>query len=135
MKTLFSTAGVAAAAGVMALAIAGSAQAKTVVINLSPVLGGTISGTTDLSANETVKYKFTVPVPYNFKFTFADGIAFTTSGQNGNYIETFTNGPVASTGSYTLATAVPEPASWALMLVGFGGLGAVARRRKALAAA
>jgi hypothetical protein len=27
-------------------------------------------------------------------------------------------------------TAVPEPAAWAMMLVGFGGLGAVARRRR-----
>jgi hypothetical protein len=27
------------------------------------------------------------------------------------------------------ATAVPEPATWAMMLVGFGGLGAVLRRR------
>ncbi|THD58958.1 PEPxxWA-CTERM sorting domain-containing protein [Phenylobacterium sp.] len=30
--------------------------------------------------------------------------------------------------------AVPEPSVWALMLVGFGGLGAMLRRRKALAA-
>jgi hypothetical protein len=39
--------------------------------------------------------------------------------------------------SYTLAsaTAVPEPAAWALMLMGFGGLGAAMRRRRALAAA
>ncbi|WP_394760717.1 PEPxxWA-CTERM sorting domain-containing protein [Phenylobacterium sp.] len=29
-----------------------------------------------------------------------------------------------------LAGAVPEPATWALMLVGFGGLGAVLRRAK-----
>lgn len=29
-------------------------------------------------------------------------------------------------------TAVPEPAAWALMIVGFGGVGAVLRRRKAL---
>ena len=31
--------------------------------------------------------------------------------------------------------AVPEPAQWALMLVGFGGLGATLRRRRAVAAA
>jgi hypothetical protein len=29
----------------------------------------------------------------------------------------------------TLAAAVPEPAAWALMLIGFGGVGAMARRR------
>ena len=34
-------------------------------------------------------------------------------------------------GSITLTTAIPEPASWALMLVGFGGMGAVLRRRRA----
>ena len=34
-------------------------------------------------------------------------------------------------GSITLTTAVPEPTSWALMLVGFGGMGAVLRRRRA----
>ncbi|MBW8815489.1 MAG: PEPxxWA-CTERM sorting domain-containing protein [Caulobacterales bacterium] len=31
--------------------------------------------------------------------------------------------------------AAPEPASWALMLAGFGGLGAALRRRRAMAAA
>jgi hypothetical protein len=30
-------------------------------------------------------------------------------------------------------TAVPEPAAWAMMLLGFGGLGAVLRRRRATA--
>lgn len=35
----------------------------------------------------------------------------------------------------TVQNAVPEPASWALMLLGFGGLGAVLRRRRALAVA
>jgi hypothetical protein len=27
---------------------------------------------------------------------------------------------------------VPEPATWAMMLIGFGGLGAVLRRRRSL---
>jgi hypothetical protein len=36
--------------------------------------------------------------------------------------------------SVTLSGAVPEPATWGLMLVGFGGLGAALRRRRALAA-
>ena len=39
--------------------------------------------------------------------------------------------------SYTLfsPSAVPEPAAWALMLLGFGGLGAVLRRKRAMAMA
>jgi PEP-CTERM motif len=39
-----------------------------------------------------------------------------------------------SAGTFT-GTAVPEPASWAMMLVGFGGLGAAMRSRRKLAAA
>lgn len=35
----------------------------------------------------------------------------------------------------TFTGGVPEPATWGLMLVGFGGLGAVMRRRRALVAA
>jgi PEP-CTERM motif len=30
----------------------------------------------------------------------------------------------------TFTTAVPEPATWAMMLAGFGGLGAAMRRRR-----
>jgi hypothetical protein len=37
--------------------------------------------------------------------------------------------------SGTLMIAVPEPATWALMLVGFGGMGAALRRRAAKAVA
>lgn len=34
-----------------------------------------------------------------------------------------------------LAIPVPEPASWALMIVGFGGVGALMRRRRETRAA
>jgi hypothetical protein len=37
--------------------------------------------------------------------------------------------------SFTTSNAVPEPASWALMLMGFGGLGALLRRRRGVALA
>jgi len=34
-----------------------------------------------------------------------------------------------------VGTAVPEPATWAMLIVGFGGVGAIARRRRAAALA
>jgi hypothetical protein len=37
--------------------------------------------------------------------------------------------------SFTLAPGTPEPAGWAMMLLGFGGLGAMLRARRGLAAA
>lgn len=38
-------------------------------------------------------------------------------------------------GEREIEDAIPEPVSWALMLIGFGGLGAMLRRRRALAVA
>ena len=66
-----------------------------------------------------------------------------TGDANGRLTFTFTNAVTgvqlgSSSNSFEIsnfATAVvPEPASWALMLVGFGGLGGVLRRRRAVAA-
>ena len=39
-----------------------------------------------------------------------------------------------SVGALT-AVGVPEPASWTLMIVGFGGMGAILRRRRQVQAA
>ena len=44
------------------------------------------------------------------------------------------NCPVATSGTLS-TTRVPEPAAWALLIVGFGMVGAVARRRKVAIAA
>jgi len=38
-------------------------------------------------------------------------------------------GPASYSGTLNIA-AVPEPATWAMMIMGFGGMGAVLRRRK-----
>ena len=55
------------------------------------------------------------------------------SSQYGNYADTF---GVDTTFSLVGVSAAPEPASWALMLLGVGGVGAAlrTRRRKAVAA-
>jgi hypothetical protein len=43
--------------------------------------------------------------------------------------------PQGFVGAAAAVTAVPEPAGWAMMLVGFAGLGVVLRRRRRTAAA
>ncbi|MFI4964707.1 MAG: PEPxxWA-CTERM sorting domain-containing protein [Caulobacterales bacterium] len=48
-------------------------------------------------------------------------------------VANFSTGRIATVASLSIAQAgaVPEPASWALMLIGFGGLGAVLRQQRA----
>lgn len=48
------------------------------------------------------------------------------------YLGNVNNGTVAF---YAVASGVPEPATWAMMLIGFAGLGYAARRQQAEAAA
>jgi hypothetical protein len=55
-----------------------------------------------------------------------ENVLFTNSG-----LTTLTYSRQNSTPSILTVSAVPEPATWAMMLVGFGMVGAVARRRKA----
>ncbi len=56
----------------------------------------------------------------------------------GNAGESFTGITLSSTQNSfevdNLAVAVPEPATWAFMIMGFGGAGAMLRRRRAVAA-
>jgi hypothetical protein len=75
------------------------------------------------------------------------GILFTTTDSSTGYWNLWGNGPdnyslydapngaydpIAPSGGSVAVTAVPEPASWALMLLGFGGLGlaAIGRSQK-----
>lgn len=85
-------------------------------------------------------------------FTFADGDATTTNHLNGglNYSTLFapsssftlvawSSGTVIGSGeafleSRTVPDAIPEPGTWALMILGFGAAGSALRRRRALAA-
>ena len=51
----------------------------------------------------------------------------------GTYVWIWGQGPTAD--SFTLSIGVPEPATWAMMICGMLGLGAVLRRRRMAAAA
>jgi hypothetical protein len=128
------------ATAVLAL-LASTAHAVT-TINLGTINSPEIiTNTVPYTSNEIVDFKFTIDTPFVFTFTNTANlddfppITETETGEAGVYTLSF--GPIAETGSltYTLSTLVPEPATWALMLVGFGGLGAAMRaRRRAIAA-
>jgi hypothetical protein len=75
-------------------------------------------------------------------FVDGNGLGFTTAGisanlfvTNGTSYRVNTQGAGLLTGLVTasatpLAAAVPEPATWAMMLLGFGGMGVALRRRR-----
>ncbi len=74
----------------------------------------------------------TLPPNGSFDFTLTlrgRGLGWIIDGP-GQPLHTFN-----TNGSGTFSAGVPEPASWALMLIGFGGVGAMVRRRKTSIAA
>jgi hypothetical protein len=137
---------VAAISAAAALALLASTAHAVTTIPLGTVsTPTTITGSGTYTAGETLDFTFTIVAPLNYLFTDTitvligeSEIPFTSSstGEAGVYSET--SGPIPFSGTYTYSlttTDVPEPAAWALMLVGFGGLGAALRtRRRAIAA-
>jgi hypothetical protein len=91
---------------------------------------GTLLSTTvfGLDPNYGVGHVDTITAPSNIAYirlgSGPDGLS--TGGNFSIDDLTFDGGPGPGPGP-----GVPEPASWAMMLVGFGGLGAVLRRRRA----
>jgi hypothetical protein len=67
---------------------------------------------------------------YNFDLIFDSRIV-----DNGGDVPTEIFFDSHTLGTFSTAAAVPEPSTWAMMLVGFGGLGGVVRRsrRRAIA--
>jgi|SRR5271156_7003702 len=120
----------AAAAFFSALSFSGSAQA--LIVNLGTISTPETIGPSSLAytSNEVIDFKFTVDAPLHFDFTatgsggtFPFPIAVGASGTSGTYTEVFGPFPVHGTVSYTLTAAVPEVSTWAMMLLGFAGLG------------
>jgi hypothetical protein len=65
---------------------------------------------------------------------FGNGRLHLSSGSNGGPPGTFLNEIVSRTGVQEIATAVPEPSTWAMMLLGFAGVGYMTYRRRKVAA-
>jgi hypothetical protein len=65
-----------------------------------------------------------------------DNAALTLSAANISYVEFLSAAAFGIDNlTYDASAAVPEPSSWGMMLVGFGLIGAAARRRRTLVAA
>jgi hypothetical protein len=99
------------------------------------------SGSADASTESpyvTASVSNVVSDVIDFHAPFAFDFSFALSGANLNTPvlgKSYSNFNAGSSGAFAAAT-VPEPATWALMIMGFGGAGAMLRsqRRKALAA-
>jgi hypothetical protein len=94
--------------------------------------------TTGFSANQT---SGTITAPFLVSFyavkagDFFDLFEITPSttfnwSTSGIHVGHSPNAPGISHIEFFGSSAVPEPATWAMMLIGFGGLGAVLRRRR-----
>jgi hypothetical protein len=76
--------------------------------------------------SEKISFGFLDPT-YNKNVSDTFHITYTVSG--------LADGPLTVTNTVVLGAGAPEPAGWALMILGFGGVGATLRRSRRTAAA
>jgi len=105
----------------------------------SSTISSTFQGaTTDVNLTSITLdgHAFTISSAGKNEFAFIDNLPVTSGPQSLVVSGTSAgNGSFSGTVAFAPNRAVPEPASWALMFVGFGGVGAVIRRRKTAASA
>ena len=106
--------------------------------------GFTLTGGTVTAANFGFNFNDSNNAPFQLRFNCVGG-TFGCDGATANLNLLFWNGgppPVNGTGNQlgfagvtygSLAPAVPEPASWAMMVAGFGAIGFAMRRRQKVA--
>ena len=99
-------------------------------------LGGAVSYTSDiLNFTGTVDRSFAISLnSVSPSFGAAGCPAGGAFGNCASALNTFRASTAGSFSSDPLPTYVPEPATWGLMLVGFGGMGAMLRSRRRTAA-
>jgi hypothetical protein len=110
--------------------------------------GGTTDFTTQFSLTGFTDATFTTAIGPALIFSRATPVAPTgpasfqtvasINGLNAQYVQyrvLAANGGNTGLSDIYFTTAVPEPGAWALMLLGFGGLGMVMRRRRSVALA
>lgn len=87
----------------------------------------TSTGNYNASNGPFPETNFTLTALSTFNSTANDGYASGAVKNNGTAMgATFNVGPV----EVPISGAIPEPATWGLMILGFGGVGAMIRRRK-----
>jgi hypothetical protein len=89
-------------------------------------LGGPFGAEGGYQNSEKISFGFLDPA-YNNNVSDTFHITFTVSG--------LADGPLSVTNTVILGAGAPEPASWALMILGFGGVGATLRRSRKTSAA
>jgi hypothetical protein len=97
----------------------GQPSTKTVDVSLLPVSDPTFTYTATIDGNHSLNYDF-----HSFDFASTGGFYTLTflSDDTGAY------GGVI--GGVTISPTVPEPSTWAMMILGFCGIGFMAYRRK-----
>jgi hypothetical protein len=86
---------------------------------LFPADTGTFGGSAGSSTGSSFSLNLTAPLAANTWYRFV----YTANMSDGG-------GDISGTANFYTRSAVPEPATWGLMLLGFGGMGMVLRRRR-----